>query len=501
VLHHCPDDDEGIGDMTIINRPEYTSPEYRTAPLELPGLNVPYAMTRTDRVPAQRYYDPEFYAMENELLWPRVWQMACYLAEIPNPGDYITYRILDKEVVVVRVDETSVRAFHNACRHRGVALVEGRGNVSSGFICPFHGWCFGLDGANTFMYQPDLFHETNRDPKDLALVPCRVETWGGSAFINLDENAPPLRDFLGPFADLHDVWKVEALWPEWWLSFRMPTNWKLAMEAFMEGYHVMQSHPQLLSKKPNRQLYVPLGGSTRDPMQRARRQILGTETFDRDSFIKQQLNAYRTLSVGMAGMMHQKDVVVAEGLSNIDLPETFEEALPTWNKAVNDSIMEWHQHQGIDMPDLNYILSTGLGVSSVNFCFPHYFLLPAYSSASSYRIRPLGPEECLFELWSLTRYPKGQEPPAPPEPTPWAPDDPRIPSIPSQDFSNLPRQQRGLHAKGFEYLRLSNWVEGMVSNNHRLIDGYLAGLPDEKLLAAIQQVVGPIDADSRYLGF
>ena len=82
--------------------------------------------------------------------------------------------------------------------------------------------------------------------------------------------------------------------------------------------------------------------------------------------------------------------------------------------------MDWNERQGIDMPDLDYIMHNGM-LAGVDFCFPHYFLLPYYSSASSYRIRPLGPEECLFELWSLTRYPPGQEPPAPPRPTPWAP--------------------------------------------------------------------------------
>ena len=56
--------------------------------VERQALNVPYAMDRPDRVPAQRYYDPEFFAMENELLWPRVWQMACRLEEIPEAGDY-----------------------------------------------------------------------------------------------------------------------------------------------------------------------------------------------------------------------------------------------------------------------------------------------------------------------------------------------------------------------------------------------------------------------------
>src|SRR5262249_8146197 len=222
--------------------------------------------------------------------------------------------------------------------------------------------------------------------------------------------------------------------------------------------------------------------------------------FDKTDFVQQQLHFYRTLSTGMAGMIHDKDVRVAEGLSNLDLPDNFAEALPVWNKAVNDAIMGWNHRQGIDMPGLNYILDNGLA-TAVNFCFPHYFLLPYYSSSSAYRIRPLGPEECLFELWSLTRYPPGQEPPAPPRPTPMAPDDPRCPPIPAQDYSNLPRQQKGLHAKGFEYMRLSSWFEGMIGNYQRLIDGHLAGMSYDQLVPAIHQVVGPIDCESREIGF
>ena len=162
--------------------------------------------------------------------------------------------------------------------------------------------------------------------------------------------------------------------------------------------------------------------------------------------------------------------------------------------------MSWHKKAGMDAPDLNDLMERDIQ-TSVNFCFPHYFLLPSLGSSSSYRIRPLGPEECLFELWSLTRYPEGEEPPPIKTPTPMPPDDPRWPPIPTQDFSNLPRQQLGLHSKSFEYMRLSKDVEGMISNNHRLIDGYLAGLPYDKLTPASQKVSGPIDIPIADLGF
>ena len=85
-----------------------------TAIAERAGLPVPYAMTRPDRVPARRYYDPEFFAMEKELLWSRVWQMACRLEEIPNPHDFAEYEILDQSVIVLRTADMGVRAFQNA---------------------------------------------------------------------------------------------------------------------------------------------------------------------------------------------------------------------------------------------------------------------------------------------------------------------------------------------------------------------------------------------------
>ena len=140
---------------------------------------VPFAMTNPERVPAKRYYDADFFALESEKLWPHVWQMACRLEEIPRPGDYIVYRILDRSVIVVRTDDQTIRAYHNHCRHRGVELVNAQGHTSGGFICPFHGWRWNVEGENTFVFEPDSFSQENMCKDELALVPVRLETWGG----------------------------------------------------------------------------------------------------------------------------------------------------------------------------------------------------------------------------------------------------------------------------------------------------------------------------------
>jgi phenylpropionate dioxygenase-like ring-hydroxylating dioxygenase large terminal subunit len=441
---------------------------------------VPYAIDVPDRVRKERYYDAAFYALETEQLWPRVWQMACRLEEIPEPYDFAEYEFLDQSVVVVRTADLGVRAFQNSCRHRGVRVAEGRGNCDNGFVCPFHGWCYGTDGRNTHVPRAKTFAEHNLQPGDIDLVPVRCETWGGCAWINLDADAPPLRQCLEPAASMLDAWKIESLRTEWWYAARLPVNWKLAIEAFVEAYHVVQTHPQLV---------IPTRYGRRDDA-----------AFDARAFVDADIDYLRTMSDGMAGMVHADDVRIAEGLRDVELPAEPELAMATWNRTLNAAVTAWHRERGADVPDLNELTEQGMNLEFFQ-CFPHYFVLPMYSSATSYRFRPLGPEETLMELWSLTRRVDGEERARPAPPDVWAADDTRWPPIPTQDFSNLPRQQRGLHAKGFEYMRLSAQMEGHISNFQRTIDGFLAGLPHPALEKALQSVnVYPFDRPIADLG-
>ena len=104
------------------------------------ALRVPYAVTVPDRILRQS-------GIRTRISMP--WSASCcgpgcgrwlvVLEEIPDPGDFVEYGILDKSIIVVRVDSSTVRAYYNACRHRGVQLVKDRGSCASGFVCPFHG--------------------------------------------------------------------------------------------------------------------------------------------------------------------------------------------------------------------------------------------------------------------------------------------------------------------------------------------------------------------------
>jgi phenylpropionate dioxygenase-like ring-hydroxylating dioxygenase large terminal subunit len=450
--------------------------------------DVPFRIVDPEFIPARRYYDPSFFELERERLWPHVWQMACRLEEIPEVGDWVEYAILDKSVIVVRTKE-GVKAFHNACRHRGVRLANGAGSCEvQGFQCPFHGWRWNIEGKNTFVYERRYFSEHALTREAVDLLPCRVELWGGCAFINFDDDAPPFRESLGSLADRLEAHNVDKLKVEWWHSAVLPVNWKLAMEAFMEGYHVMRTHPQL-------HVLTPPGATvySGDPS------VWGRVKTGQD-YIRLMVAFMESLHEGMGGMIDAREIEIVRGLQSMDAPQDVAACAQAFFGRVQQEIVDTGRALGIPVPDLNAV-AVSHPVAGVEYLFPHYFLLPFFSAMSSYRVRPLTPETCLFEIWSLTLRPEDEVRERPRAPAPKSHDDPGFPEIPRQDYSNLPLQQLGLHAQGFEYMRLAKDVEGMISNYQRLIDGYLSGLDPARLTKACQVVCSGYDAPIHDLGF
>jgi phenylpropionate dioxygenase-like ring-hydroxylating dioxygenase large terminal subunit len=453
---------------------------------------VPFEVTDPERIPVQRYYDEEFYRLENERVWPHTWQMACRLEQIPEVGDFITYENLGKSVVVVRT-KAGVKAYQNACRHRGVKLAEGHGNCEvQGFICPFHGWRWNMDGKNTFIYGRSKFSDHQLDLTDLALPQVRVELALGCAFINFDDDAPSFRDCIGPLVDRLEAYNVSQLRAEWCFGTVLPANWKIAMEAFMEGLHVMKTHPQLYECMGSMFAHYyeqPRGGPA---------PIVNVKA-SAHANIRTYVEHMALVSEGMGGMCHAKDLATARTLLDIDVPEDPVQGFFTWYGVLNDAVVREGRARGEPTPDLN-ALATSAPLQGVEFIFPHFFLLPTLSSFSAYRIRPLGPESCFFEIWSLTLFPEGQAPAPVMEATVLPYDSKDFPPIPQQDYANIPRQQIGLHAEGFEFMRLGGDIEGLISNYQRVIDGYIAGKPPTKLAAACSKLGGNFDGPIVDLG-
>jgi carnitine monooxygenase subunit len=450
---------------------------------------VPFQVTDPEMIPVERYYDEAFFKLENEKLWPHVWQMACRLEEIPEIGDYVEYSILEKSVIVVRT-KSGVKAFHNACRHRGVRLATGPGNCkTTGFICPFHGWRYNMDGANTFVFGKQVFTAALLEHAEIDLAPCRVEFWAGCAFINFDDSAPSLLESLGPVVDRLNARNVDKLKMDWWYATVLPTNWKLAMEAFQEGYHTMKTHPQLntLSALGN-----PYGNDAEG--------MTPNKGISAKDTVKVNIEFMARLSAGMAGMVHESELAVIEKLHDMEVPDDPVQATMMFYGKANEAVTADGYARGVPMFDVNKVMQEQ-PFHAVEYMFPHFFLLPMISAMSSYRIRPLTPETCLFEIWSLALRPDGEAYDTPREPTVLPYNSDQFPEIPRQDYYNLPLQQLGLHAGGFTHMRLSHSHEGLISNYQRLIDGYLAGRDPQVLAKAAHVVNSGFEAPIADIGF
>ena len=203
---------------------------------------------------------PEHYELEREAIFKRTWLNVGRMEQLPRTGAYFTKELdaAGTSVIIVRNAAGEARAFHNMCRHRGNKLVwqdfpqEEVSGVCRQFTCKYHGWRYDLDGALTFVQQESEFFDL--DLGDYGLVPLRCEVWEGFIFVNLDDEAPPLRDYMGrlgaglegyPFDKLTQVHKFRA---------EVGSNWKLFIDAFMEFYHAPVLHAKQSVDEESRKL-------------------------------------------------------------------------------------------------------------------------------------------------------------------------------------------------------------------------------------------------------
>ena len=182
----------------------------------------------------ERYISPEFFQVEREKMWDRVWQMACREEAIPSVGDHIVYDIAGRSYIVVRSSPSTIRAFHNVCRHRGRLLREVGGVRLTEFRCAFHGFAWEIDGSLKHVPCAWDFPQIE-NPADWRLFDVQVGTWGGFVFINPDHDAPSLESHLGDLTEQFAAWPLEDRFTQVHVAKVIRCNWKVAQEAFMEA--------------------------------------------------------------------------------------------------------------------------------------------------------------------------------------------------------------------------------------------------------------------------
>jgi phenylpropionate dioxygenase-like ring-hydroxylating dioxygenase large terminal subunit len=194
-------------------------------------------------VPAARYGDLGFAQLEQAAVFGRSWMMVAHADELREPGDYRRITQLGAPIVLVRGHDDRIRAFHNTCKHRGAALVADEcGTTGRRLTCPYHNWVYSLEGELVGYPGAGDFPDLDRD--GLALTALRCEPWGPLVFVNLDPDAAPLADHLGPVAaDLSELGALDGKLHL--LAHRerdVPVNWKIPVDANIETYHVNYVH-------------------------------------------------------------------------------------------------------------------------------------------------------------------------------------------------------------------------------------------------------------------
>ena len=196
-------------------------------------------------IPAGRYTDQRFFALEQEHVWRKSWLLAAHIDELPEPGSFRLWDITGQPVLLIHGDEGTINAFYNTCRHRGAPVVTERSGSKQRFVCPYHGWCYSREGELVAVRDPEDFG--NLDVSTRGLKSIRCERFGNLIFVNFDSQAPSLLDWLGPIADEWQEFQFENCRLAARHVFDLNCNWKIAMEANTEVYHVRSIHPTTVS--------------------------------------------------------------------------------------------------------------------------------------------------------------------------------------------------------------------------------------------------------------
>ncbi len=196
-------------------------------------------------VPVARYTERKYHELEKAKLWSRTWQMAAHEDDFPNVGDAVPYDIATSSYLIVRVAKDEYKAYYNACLHRGRKLREDRAVALSELRCPFHGWAWNLDGSLKQVPCAYDFAGLERDEESLPEV--KLGRWGRFLFINPDPDCESLEQHLGDLASHFKILPYERRFKQAHVAKVIRANWKVVQEAFMESYHVLMTHPQILT--------------------------------------------------------------------------------------------------------------------------------------------------------------------------------------------------------------------------------------------------------------
>ncbi len=451
-----------------------------TEMLELDTRPVPEFLKEESTVPlasgpitADRYIDPEFMEREAELMWPNVWQFAAREEDMPVAGDSVVYEINDKSFLLVRQEDGGIKAFYNACLHRGRKLKNADGKCL-GIRCPFHGFTWNNDGS--FKEVPndwDFQHVAN---DSFSLPEVRVNRWFGFIMITENEQIPDFPEWVGPSVSHYDRWRLEECSTAIWIGKVINANWKVTSEAFMEAYHSVTTHPQVLPFLGDCNTRYDLYG---DNMNRAITPsgVLSPHLYGKDQdFVLKKIAEFTGMAadVSVARRATEVDDDTVASL-DADDPVLARKVLADANRAAFGAATS---------RDYSDISDTEMLDNMTYNIFPNFSPWGGFSPTIIYRWRPLGAvDRCLMEVRILMRRPEGA--PVTKGAEMVMIDDggkfmdvahligPGLANVFDQDESNLESVQKGMRSLKDGKIELATYQDSRIRHFAQTMDKYL----------------------------
>ena len=407
------------------------------------------------------YISRHYADLEGEHIWKKVWQFACRENEIPQVGDRIVYDILDQSFVVVRTAKDTIKAFYNVCMHRGTRLVGPQDPLGGKEIaCSFHNWSYNLDGSLKRIPCSWDFPEVKSEQVHLAEV--KVGTWNGFVFINMDPKCQTFEDFLGETIPRHfKSWPYDKAVKVAHIGKVLPCNWKVAVGAFLEVYHINQTHAGIMTISGD-------CNSQYDSWGEHARQImcvgvpsphLGDLSDDPQLVVEEWLESAIS---GSSGSVNGEIPKLPPGAGSADV------------RRLCASIARRLKQEATGV-DFSNASDTEMLDSIQYFIFPNFFLFGGKAFPLAYRILPVkgDHESCLFEVMALINLPEGAPIPKDvpleitPADEPWAALAGRLGkgvAVFDEDQRNLVKFQSGLRQNGLKHIHLAGYQERNVRN-------------------------------------
>jgi phenylpropionate dioxygenase-like ring-hydroxylating dioxygenase large terminal subunit len=407
-------------------------------------------------VPVERYTSKAFHDLEVERLWKRVWQMACREEDVPEVGDHVTYDIANLSVLVVRVAPDVIKAYQNICLHRGRLLKEKPGRDTE-LRCAFHGFAWNLDGSLKHVPCRWDFPQVT---DDWTLPEVQVGTWGGFVFVNFDPECAPLEDHLGDLTWHFERWPLEKRYKQAHVAKVLRCNWKLAQEAFMEAYHVVATHPQLLAGIGDANSQYDVFGTfcraiTPNGTPSPHLRWTPTEQDMLDAMFDRSLDEPRILEVpagrtaretagelrreAMAGVLGDAE---ASLLSDAEMCDSF-------YYTVFPNFHPWGAYNRIVYRFRPYGNRHDMSIMECMFLAPYD---EVEGRPPAVPVHHLGPDDDWTEAWELGM----------------------LARVFNQDVFNLPKVQAGLETGAIDTVTFANYQETKLRHFHALLEQWMA---------------------------